>query len=182
MILGLVSAMGAVSSAAQAATLPSVVTGPPSQVAVTGATLSGDVDPGGATTTYDFEYGDDHSGYGLDTAVASAGAGTHEVGVASRVDGLTPGTTYHYRLVARSSVGPSYGSDSTFRTPAYAPTILKSSFDEVADSSADVVVEIDGNGLASTWYVRYGTSPALGLAGALRLTPLKAPDVAGRFR
>jgi len=163
MILGLAS--GIASSAAEAATLPSVVTGPPSQIAVTGATLSGDVDPGGATTTYNFEYGTTAS-YGLDTAVVSAGAGTHEVGVASRLDGLTPGTAYHYRLVARSSVGSSYGSDSTFRTPANAPTILKSLFDDVADSSTDVVSEIDANGLASAWYVRYGTSTALGLAAA----------------
>jgi hypothetical protein len=160
-------ATGVSITGAAAATLPSVVTGPPSDVAVTGAMLSGDVDPNGAATTYDFEYGTT-IGYGLQTDAVDVGAGTHEYGVAAHLDGLTPGTTYYYRLVARSGLGASYGSAATFHTPAHAPTIVTSSFEAVGDSSADVVAEIDANGLASTWYVRYGTSPALGLVSATR--------------
>ena len=160
-------ATGVSSTGAAAATLPSVVTGPPSAVVVTGATLSGDVDPNGATTTYDFEYGTT-IGYGLQTDAVDAGAGTHEYGVAARLDGLTPGMTYYYRLVARSGLGASYGSAATFYTPAHAPTIVTSSFEGVGDSLADVVAEIDANGLASTWYVRYGTSTAFGLVSATR--------------
>jgi hypothetical protein len=160
-------ATGVSSTGAAAAALPTVVTGPPSAVALTGATLSGDVDPNGATTTYDFEYGTS-ADYGLESAVLSAGAGTHEYGVAAHLGGLTPGTTYYYRLVARSGLGASYGSAATFHTPAYAPTILTGSFTHVGDTSADVVAEIDANGLASTWYVRYGTTPALGQVSAIR--------------
>jgi phosphodiesterase/alkaline phosphatase D-like protein len=134
MSLGLaVGATVVAGTAAEAAVLPSVVTGPPSGVAVTEATVSGDVDPNGATTTYDFEYGTTVV-YGLHTAVVSAGLGTHEYGVAAHLDGLTPGTTYYYRLVARNSLGASYGSAATFRTPAHAPTILTSSFVSVGDA------------------------------------------------
>jgi len=158
-------ATGVSSTGAAAATLPSVVTGPPSAVVVTGAMLSGDVDPNGATTTYDFEYGTTVV-YGLQTDVVSVGAGTHEYGVAAHLDGLTPGTTYYYRLVARSSLGASYGSAATFHTPAHAPMVLTTSFTGVGDSSADLVAEIDANGLASTWYVRYGTSAEFGLVSA----------------
>jgi hypothetical protein len=87
-------ATGVSITGAAAATLPSVVTGPPSEIAVTGAMLSGDVDPNGATTTYDFEYGTT-IGYGLQTEAVGAGAGTHEYGVAAHLDGLTPGTAYY---------------------------------------------------------------------------------------
>jgi hypothetical protein len=160
-------ATGVSITGAAAATLPSVVTGPPSAVAVTGAMLSGDVDPDGAMTSFDFEYGTTIV-YGLQTAVVDAGAGIHEYGVEAHLDGLTPGTTYYYRLVARSSLGASYGSAATFHTPAHAPTILKSWFAGVGDSSADLGAEIDANGLASTWYVRYGTSTAFAQLSSAR--------------
>jgi hypothetical protein len=160
-------ATGVSSIAAAAAALPSVVTGPPSGVVVTEATLSGDVDPNGAPTTYDFEYGTGPD-YGLQTTPVNAGAGVQDQGVAARLDGLTPGTTYYYRLVARSSAGASYGSAATFHTPAHAPTIETSSFADVGDSSATVTAAIEANGLASTWYVRYGTSGAFGLVSPTR--------------
>ncbi len=81
---------------------------------------------------------------------------------------MTPGTTYFYRLVARNYLGASYGSAVSFRTPAHAPTILTSSFASVGDGSAVVVAAIDAKALASTWYVRYGTSLAFGLVSATR--------------
>jgi hypothetical protein len=36
---------------------------------------------------------------------------------------LTPGTTYHYRVVAVSSEGTTYGSDATFAQPVSIPTL-----------------------------------------------------------
>jgi hypothetical protein len=177
MAVGLAAvATGVASTGAAAATLPSVVTGPPSAEAFTAVTLSGDIDPNGAATTYDFEYGTT-SVYGLQTSIVDAGAGIHNFGVAARLDGLTPGTTYYYRLVARSGLGASYGSAATFRTPAHAPTILTSSFAGVEDSSADLYAEIDANGLASTWYVRYGTSSAFGLQSTSRAIGSSAAPV-----
>jgi hypothetical protein len=148
-----------------AATLSSVVTGPPSAISVTGATLSGDVNPNGASTTYDFEYGTT-ADFGLDTAVVAAGAGVHDVGASAHLGGLTPGTTYYYRLVARNYLGKSYGSASSFHTPAHAPTIPSTWFTDVSDTSAVAVAVIDAEGLASTWSVHYGPSPALGLVSA----------------
>jgi hypothetical protein len=37
------------------------------------------------------------------------------------VAGLTPGTTYHYRVVATNSTGVSYGTDQTFTTDSSTP-------------------------------------------------------------
>jgi hypothetical protein len=43
--------------------------------------------------------------------------GYHPSEVVQAVDGLHPATTYHFRLVATSEGGVTYGRDETFRTP-----------------------------------------------------------------
>jgi hypothetical protein len=35
------------------------------------------------------------------------------------LEGLQPGTTYHYRVVATNVDGTTYGEDQTFTTPGY---------------------------------------------------------------
>jgi hypothetical protein len=62
-----------------------------------------------------------HFEYGTTTGYGSGGpceyipnAGGEPV---LQVDGLTPGVTYHFRLVAESSVGSTNGPDATFTTP-----------------------------------------------------------------
>jgi hypothetical protein len=46
------------------------------------------------------------------------------VPVSINVNGLTPLTTYHFRLVAINSAGTSYGSDMTFKTIAPLPWVM----------------------------------------------------------
>ena len=50
--------------------------------------------------------------YGLTTGAQSAPDGA----VSQAVGSLSPGTTYHYRLVAQSASGTSFGADQTFTT------------------------------------------------------------------
>ena len=93
-------------------TAPTAVTGPPSQVGQTSAVLNGTVDPQGQATSYYFQYGTT-TAYGVQTTPASAGSGSGNVSVHSTITGLTPGTTYHYRLVAGNAGGTSQGADET---------------------------------------------------------------------
>lgn len=84
----------------------------------TSVTLRGSVDPRGLQTTYRFDYGPT-TDYGSRTpaaneAVLGDGQGGHPV--LRIIDGLTPGTTYHYRLVAHNSAGDTVGDDRTFTT------------------------------------------------------------------
>src|SRR5664279_2234246 len=67
-----------------------------------GATLNGTVNPAGQATTYYFEYGTT-AHYGLQTAAASAGAGTADVPVSAQPSGLNAADAYHYRIVAVSA-------------------------------------------------------------------------------
>jgi len=94
---------------------PSAGTQAATTVLQTSATLNGSVNPAGTETHYYFEYGQT-TNYGSKTPVENAGSGNETQEVSATVIGLLPGTTYHYRLVASSSAGTSYGTDRTFTT------------------------------------------------------------------
>jgi len=84
----------------------------------TTAQLNGRVTPRNSATTYRFEYGTDQT-YGQSTPVSPAGSGELTALVAEELTGLSPDTTYHYRLVAENGVGsPVTGADMTLRTLA----------------------------------------------------------------
>jgi hypothetical protein len=95
---------------------PVVATGPPSQTQQHGATLTGTVNPNGAATSWQFQYGLTTT-YGMLSApgllLASSGPAT----VSSTLTGLEPGVVFHYRLIAlHGSTVISSGSDGTFFT------------------------------------------------------------------
>lgn len=94
---------------------PGATTGRASGVTRNGARLSGAVNPGGAPTTWSFEYGRTRA-YGQSTAPASMSASNRDEPVAADIENLEPGVTYHYRLVARNEAGETVGGDATFRT------------------------------------------------------------------
>jgi hypothetical protein len=94
---------------------PSVRTGAAQNVASTTATLTGAVDRRGRSTNWYFEYGTS-TGYGTRTPNRGAPSAAGAQNVAASLTRLTPGTTYHYRLVATSDAGTSRGADATFTT------------------------------------------------------------------
>ena len=80
-------------------------------------TMTGSVTPNGSATTYRFEYGPTSSfGSVVPAVAASAGSGTSPVQVTAEATGLSPGTTYYYRLVATNAIGTSVGTNRTFTT------------------------------------------------------------------
>ncbi len=84
----------------------------------TTAQLNGRVIPNNSVTSYRFEYGTDET-YGQLTPSAPAGSGELTELVGEEIEGLTPDTTYHYRLLAENGVGsPVPGADMTVRTRA----------------------------------------------------------------
>jgi len=93
--------------------LPPKISSPTTEISATEATLRAQINPGGAPTTYHFEYLTDaqfqsESGYASPNTIstpesASIGADNENHEVATTITGLTPGTTYHYRLVATNT-------------------------------------------------------------------------------
>lgn len=81
----------------------------------TEATVRGTIDPGGADTTYRFDYGTT-SAYGQSTPTQIVPAGNDPVKVSATILGLTEATGYHYRLVTSNSAGEEESGDRTFNT------------------------------------------------------------------
>lgn len=140
---------------------PSVTTGTASAITATSATLSGQVDPGGAQTSYRFDYGTT-TAYGSSSPVTSAGAGTTAAAVATTIGSLVPGTTYHYTVVASNADGFAAGSDGTFTTASAAPSVGGQSTTRVGELSARLVGRLDPRGLTSAFYFEYGPTRAYG--------------------
>jgi len=107
----------ATASAASPQCAPGITT-PASGVSATGATLNGVVTPGGTDTTYTFEYGTTPA-YGSSTTVTDAGSGDAAELVQAALTGLSPSTTYYYRLDTTTSYIASFGG--TFQATADGP-------------------------------------------------------------
>jgi hypothetical protein len=122
---------------------PVVTTGAAASITTTGATLGGLVNANDQATTYQFQYGKT-TAYGTTTGAASAGNGTNAVTVSRALTGLKPGKTYHYRLVANNSSGPTNGLDKTFKT-ANIPTRVKVGKIKVKGTTASVPLSCTGN-------------------------------------
>lgn len=92
-------------------------------VASTSVNLQATIDPGDTPSSYYFQYGTS-SAYGQDVPAppgAAIGSGSTDVPVNLSLQGLSPETTYHYRVVAISEVRSGEfetidGSDRTFIT------------------------------------------------------------------
>ena len=150
----------AVAGGASTAAVPSALTGPVTSVGPTTATATGTVNPNGQATTWYVEYGTSTS-YGTKTANVNAGSGTANAGVSASLTGLTPATTYHYRVVATNSSGTARGADGIFATSS-APVAVTGAATSVSLTSAVLNGTVDPNGRATTWYFEYGTSTGYG--------------------
>jgi hypothetical protein len=82
----------------------------------TEASLKAQVNPEGELTTVKVEYGLDSS-YDKATAPVSIGAGEASRPVGVFLQGLTPGSVYHFRFSATNAIGTTVGSDETFQAP-----------------------------------------------------------------
>ena len=152
-----------VTTNASAPGAPTVTTAAASGVATTSATLNGTVNPNGSSTTCYFQYGTTIS-YGSvvpPTLPIGVGSGNSVVAVAAGLTGLTPATTYHYRLVAASSGGTTNGTDMTFTTSApspVAPTVTTTAASNVTTTTATLNGTVNPNGASTTYYFQHGTT------------------------
>jgi plastocyanin len=93
---------------------PVVITNAATNVTTSSGTLNGSLDPHGLTTTVFFQYGTTTS-YGSATPMQSQTGNTYR-NITANINGLTPHTTYHFRMVATNAGGTRMGSDRTLTT------------------------------------------------------------------
>jgi hypothetical protein len=130
-------------------------------VTPTEASVSANVNPNGAPTTFVVEYGADSS-YGSST-VESTSIGEEEEAhsVGATLEGLSPGTTYHYRVVASNFGGTSHSADQTFTTPDV-PGIGSSSVTAVGETSAHLSALVIAHSSPTVVSFEYGRDASYG--------------------
>jgi hypothetical protein len=153
-------------------------TGAASAITRTGAHVKGGkLDPVGAAVTWYYRY-IDQAGYekGLeeDPEDPYAKGGTslplghlpasYEAQPTSgaQLEGLAPGTTYHFALVARSEAGEGIGPDASFTTaPPSPPHATTGAASAVTQTTANVAATLETGGLDTSWQLELSSSPGV---------------------
>jgi phosphodiesterase/alkaline phosphatase D-like protein len=143
-----------------------VTTGVASPVTTTTATLNGTVNAENNSTTVTFEYGLTTS-YGTTvTADQSPVTGTSDTAVSKGITGLTPNTTYHFRVVGVNALGTSNGDDMTFFTSAQAAptaTTEDATYNAIGSpNTANLKGTVNANNADATVTFEYGLTTAYG--------------------
>ena len=144
-----------------------------SAVTQTTATLNATVNPnGGEVTKCEFEYGTTNA-YGSTASCASLpGSGTSPVAVSAALTGLTPNTTYHFRISATNAGGTSKGSDLTLKTLGNAPSVVTGTASSVRATTATLNATVNPNGVAvGECELEYGTTIAYGSSAPCTPSP-----------
>ena len=161
---------------AQSTLLPLVATNAATNISPTAATLNGTVNPSGLSTTVTFQYGTTTSYGNTVTATPNPVTGTNPVSVSATLADLTPGTEYHFRAVAMSNAGTTYGTDQTFRTPALPPAVTTNAATNVTSSSAALNAKVNANGLTTTVKFQYGRTTSYGSEANAMPSPVAGID------
>jgi hypothetical protein len=100
---------------------PSATTASATGVSTNAATLAGSArNPDLAGGEVEFQYGPT-SAYGTTTAPQPIGATVAQAPFTAALTGLSPGTTYHFRIVVKNAIGTAFGADQTVTTASPAP-------------------------------------------------------------
>jgi DNA-binding beta-propeller fold protein YncE len=154
-------------------TVPGPETGEAKPVEATTATLNAEVNPAGlAVKKCEFEYveaakyepaASDPYAAGLTAPCVPlpAGTGTSPVPVSAEISGLTPGTTYDYRLVAANENDenePQPGENKELKTLPL-PSIDSATVTALTATSATLNAQINPQKFATHYHFEYDTSP-----------------------
>jgi hypothetical protein len=139
---------------------PVATTTPATDVTADGATLNGTVNARGASTSVTFEWGTTAGGPypNTETATPDTVSGTSTTPVSTALTGLTPNTTYYYRVVATNSAGTTFGNEQSFTTLAAPPTATTDPATNVTDGGATLNGTVNANGSSTSVAFAWGTT------------------------
>ncbi|MGA7704017.1 MAG: hypothetical protein WB998_03870 [Solirubrobacteraceae bacterium] len=145
--------------------VPEASTEAPTGVTNTSAMLNGSVNPGGVAATYQFQYGATTT-YGsvMPASAEPVGSDSSTHHVSTELTGLAPGSTYHYRIVARNVNGTTYGEDHTLYVHG-PPTVASALAHFITQDSVELTGTVEAHGLDTQAHLEYGTSTAYGESG-----------------
>ncbi len=157
---------GSIESFTTIAQPPTVTTQTAISVGSDSATLRGSVTPNGLETVAWFEWGADNTlSTFTTTGFQSVGSATTPQSFSQLLQPpLLSGTKYYFRIAARNSASPdaSKGGIVEFDTSTVPPTATTVSADTISSASARLIGTVNPNGVDTTAWFEYGTSPTLG--------------------
>ena len=127
---------------------PDATTLPAQSVVQTQATFRGMVNCHGQITNIKFEYGLT-SLYGL-SVIEDSYMGDYDQLIISVIHDLLPNSTYHYRIVAESSAGTTFGDDMSFTTMPVGPEATTNAATDVNRTSATLNGTVNANNSSTT--------------------------------
>jgi sugar lactone lactonase YvrE len=142
------------------AVVPNATTGKASEVGKTSVILGGVVDGAGKAARYRFEWGSTEA-YGASTPSQSA-AGVGEESIEAEVAGLSPDTSYHYRLIVENENGANVGVDRQFTTLPAVESLSTGSPQQITPTGATLTGALTPKGVESYYYFQWGVSGSYG--------------------
>jgi uncharacterized protein (TIGR02145 family) len=130
----------------------------------TTATLNGSVNAHDSSTTVTFEYGTTTS-YGMSiSATPGTLTGNTLTAVSAGITGLTPNTTYHFRVKAVNSGGTDYGNDQSFTTSTQSPEANTNEATNKTATTATLNGSVNAHNSSTTVTFEYGTTISYGMS------------------
>jgi phosphodiesterase/alkaline phosphatase D-like protein len=147
-------------------------------IGATFATLNALVNSNGGATSIFFQYGTTASYGFFGTAIPSTITGTTEEAIYSTISGLTPNTTYHYRVIAQKPPAAIYGQDMTFTTSS-PPTATVDPATSIGTTTATLNGSVNAGGADTVVTFEYGETIAYGRTATANQSPVSgASDTA----
>jgi hypothetical protein len=144
---------------AAAASSPTVSTSSATSIKQTSAVLRGAINPNGASTTFQFLWGQTRGVYGSTSPIKSVGHGTAAKAVEFTAPNLLPGTVYHYTLTATSRFGTTAGADRSFKTAGTPPpAVATGGVSQLTPNSATLNGVVNPQNANTTYFFQYGTT------------------------
>jgi VCBS repeat-containing protein len=148
-----------------------------SSITTSSANLRANVNPQGLATAYWFQYGVT-TNYGSFSATNSLSAGANFVAVQTPITGLTPGTLYHFCVLAANPAGTVSGPDVTFTTDYPPPLATTLPASDIAPNSVTLNAAVNPQGASTKCYFQYGVTTNYGSFSTTNSLPSGSNSVA----
>ncbi|HTQ67305.1 MAG TPA: IPT/TIG domain-containing protein [Solirubrobacteraceae bacterium] len=163
-------------------TKPKVITLGASHVTNETAQLNATVNPNALMVTLcEFEWGTSTAYGHRSLCSAFPGEGEDPVAVSAVLTGLSPATTYDYRIVAGNSAGTNFGPNFKITTPAEGPPVVTSIAMRHGSTAGGTKVTIHGEGFTPGATVMFGSVEAASVKveSAKKVVAITPPEPKG---
>jgi uncharacterized repeat protein (TIGR01451 family) len=148
------------------APLPQITTTAATFVTTSSASINGDVNPNGLDTSVYFEWNDRSDALTNATLLQPAVNGTTLTNKWAELGGLSPDTTYFFRMVGvnvnNGATNKVYGATLSFKTLPVKPTVTTLATTNVSVTNALLPGTVNPNGSPTVYFFEYGTNSSYG--------------------